>query len=68
MIQGVVGHVRPGSIVIFHANGRGWHTSEAIPTIIAKLRERGYEFVTVSELLRAGRPVVENRCYEFQAR
>lgn len=64
MTKTVVSHVRPGSIVIFHANGRGWHTSEALPRIVAKLRERGYQFVTVSELLGAGRPVIESRCYD----
>lgn len=64
MVKSVVGHVRPGSIVIFHANGRGVHTSGALPEIVATLKQRGYEFVTVSELLRAGKPVVESRCYD----
>jgi peptidoglycan/xylan/chitin deacetylase (PgdA/CDA1 family) len=63
MVKEVLGHVRPGSIVIFHANGRGWHTPEALPEIVLKLKARGYEFVTVSELLAAGTPVVESRCY-----
>lgn len=64
MVQSVLSHVRPGSIVIFHANGRGVHTSGALPQIVATLKQRGYEFVTVSELLRAGKPVVESRCYD----
>jgi peptidoglycan-N-acetylglucosamine deacetylase len=42
---------KPGSIVVMHINRRGWHTAEALPEIIAKLRKRGFEFVTVSELL-----------------
>jgi peptidoglycan/xylan/chitin deacetylase (PgdA/CDA1 family) len=42
---------RNGSIIIMHANGRGWHTAEALPQIIAFLRGRGFELVTVSELL-----------------
>lgn len=42
---------RNGSIIIMHANGRGWHTAEALPQILAWLRVRGYELVTVSELL-----------------
>ncbi len=66
MRHGVLAHVRPGSIVIFHANGRGWHTPEALPDIVAELRKRGYQFVTVSELLRAGEPVVEDRCYDVK--
>jgi peptidoglycan/xylan/chitin deacetylase (PgdA/CDA1 family) len=64
MVQSVVSHTRPGSILIFHANGRGVHTSEVLPQIVAQLKQRGYEFVTVSELLRAGKPVIENRCYD----
>jgi peptidoglycan/xylan/chitin deacetylase (PgdA/CDA1 family) len=62
IVKSVVEHVRPGSIVIFHANGRGMHTSEALPQVVAALKQKGYEFVTVSELLRAGKPVVESSC------
>ncbi len=43
--------VRNGSIVIMHANGRGWHTAEALPAIIEYLQARGYTLVTVSQLL-----------------
>ena len=55
---------RPGSIVVSHANGRGWHTAEALPLAIPKLRKMGYEFVTVSELLAAGEPVIAQDCYD----
>jgi len=45
-------NVRPGSIILLHpwpaANAA---TREALPAILAGLRERGYEFVTISELL-----------------
>jgi peptidoglycan/xylan/chitin deacetylase (PgdA/CDA1 family) len=44
-------HSRYGSIVIMHVNGRGWHTAEALPSIIETLSERGFRFVTISELL-----------------
>ncbi len=64
IVKSVLSHIRPGSIVIFHANGRGVHTSGALPEIISTLKQRGYEFVTVSELLRAGKPIVESRCYD----
>ena len=40
-----------GSIVIMHANGRGWHTAEALPAIIEYLQGRGFQLVTVSQLL-----------------
>jgi peptidoglycan/xylan/chitin deacetylase (PgdA/CDA1 family) len=56
MIPAVTQDVRPGSIIVMHANGRGWHTAEALPEIIRILRERGYEFVTVSELLGMQQP------------
>lgn len=54
---------KPGSIVIAHANGRGFHTAEALPLAIPKLKAQGFEFVTVSELLAAGKPVVVPTCY-----
>jgi len=40
-----------GSIIIMHANGRGWHTAEALPQMIEYLRGQGYILVTVSQLL-----------------
>lgn len=43
-----------GSVVIFHVNGRGVHTFEALPGIVARLREKGLAFATVGELA-AGR-------------
>lgn len=54
---------KPGSIVIGHANGRGFHTAEALPLAIPKLQAAGFEFVTVSELLAAGTPVIAETCY-----
>jgi len=46
--------VRPGSIILAH-DGRGTRdrTVAALPTLIARLRERGFELVTVSKLMRA---------------
>lgn len=43
--------VQNGSIIIMHANGRGWHTAEALPQMITYLREQGFILVTVSQLL-----------------
>jgi peptidoglycan/xylan/chitin deacetylase (PgdA/CDA1 family) len=51
MIDGVTRAVRPGSIVIFHINGRGPYTKDALPDIIRNLRARGFKFVHLSELL-----------------
>jgi peptidoglycan-N-acetylglucosamine deacetylase len=49
----VLSRVKNGSIIIMHVNGRGVHTYEALPNIIAGLRMKGFEFVTVSKLLAA---------------
>jgi peptidoglycan/xylan/chitin deacetylase (PgdA/CDA1 family) len=54
----------PGAIVVAHANGRGWHTAEALALAIPKLKAEGYAFVTVSELVAAGKPVIAATCYE----
>lgn len=62
--SGVVARVKPGSIVVMHANGRGHHTAEALPLLIADLRQRGFEFATVGELLQKGEPVIADSCYE----
>ncbi|MGC2777818.1 MAG: polysaccharide deacetylase family protein [Bradyrhizobium sp.] len=64
MTRMVLDNVRPGSIVLFHANGRGWYTDDALPGIISGLQERGYQFVTVTELLKAGDPVISPSCYD----
>ena len=60
----MIRNARPGSIVISHANGRGYHTGEALPMAIPVLKAKGFEFVTVSELLAAGKPVVAETCYD----
>ncbi len=53
---------KPGAIVVMHANGRGHHTAEALPMALPELRAKGYQFVTVSELLAAGTPEVVASC------
>jgi len=55
--------VHPGAIVVAHANGRGKKTADALALAIPKLKEEGYGFVTVSELLQAGEPVIAANCY-----
>jgi peptidoglycan/xylan/chitin deacetylase (PgdA/CDA1 family) len=64
--RGVIGSAKPGSIVVMHGNGRGWHTPEALPAIIKELRGRGFEFVTIGELLEKGEPVIASSCYELK--
>ena len=60
----ILRNAKPGSIIIGHANGRGWNTGEALRIAIPKLKAKGFEFVTVSELLALGKPVVAETCYD----
>ncbi len=48
--QRVFNAVHPGAIVLMHLSGK--NTAAALPTIVRGLRERGYELVTVSALLK----------------
>lgn len=45
----VVSKVAPGDILIFHINGRGVHTAQALPRIVEQLEAEGYRFVLVSD-------------------
>jgi len=69
--QDLIDTMRPGSIVLAHDAGdkRRLVALNALPAMIAALQERGYRFVTVSELLRSpseGRPA-EARSANFSA-
>ena len=51
----VLAGVKPGSIVVMHLmRGNAPSSAAALRVIIPALQHRGYEFVTVSELLAAG--------------
>jgi peptidoglycan/xylan/chitin deacetylase (PgdA/CDA1 family) len=64
-IAAVILHkIEPGSIIICHANGRGWWTAEALPLFVPKLKDLGYEFVTISELLQCGPAVATPDCLQ----
>jgi peptidoglycan/xylan/chitin deacetylase (PgdA/CDA1 family) len=52
LVNWVVTRARPGSIVVMHMNHPTFHTAEALPDIIAGLRSRGFDLVTVSALLK----------------
>jgi peptidoglycan/xylan/chitin deacetylase (PgdA/CDA1 family) len=55
IVSQVVSHVTSGSIVILHMMGgpNAPQTGNALPVIIEKLKQEGYTFVTVSELLKS---------------
>jgi peptidoglycan-N-acetylglucosamine deacetylase len=62
----VLRSARPGSIIVFHANGRGHGTADSLPKFVPSLGKAGFDFVTVSELLASGTPVVVPECYEMR--
>jgi peptidoglycan-N-acetylglucosamine deacetylase len=52
LIKRVLKQAAPGGIVLMHdGGGNRSHTITALPQIISKLRQQGYKFVTVPELL-----------------
>ena len=61
----VLKNVRPGSIIVCHANGRGRQTAQALSLFVPELQKRGYTFVTVSELLTFGPVFATSECYEL---
>ncbi len=63
--QVILQQVRPGAIIICHANGRGYGTAASLPLFVPKLRALGYDFLTVSELLTHGPAVSSMECYEL---
>lgn len=51
IVQRVVTKAHPGDIILLHASDSCQQTHEALPQIIDQLRAKGYEFVTVSQLM-----------------
>jgi peptidoglycan/xylan/chitin deacetylase (PgdA/CDA1 family) len=53
IVSTVLDNVKNGSIVILHDGGDGPRTQTiaALPKILSTLADRGYKFVTISELL-----------------
>jgi polysaccharide deacetylase family sporulation protein PdaB len=57
IVRNIVKSVRNGAIILLHDGDKARHgdrsqTVEALPNIIDQLRQKGYEFVTVPELLQ----------------
>jgi polysaccharide deacetylase family sporulation protein PdaB len=65
IIDRVVSKAHPGDIVLLHASDSCKQTHEALPVIIDQLRAKGYEFVTVGEMLKQtqvdNKPPVEDQ-------
>lgn len=56
MIRRVVEKTFPGAIILCHASDSSRQIHEALPGMIEGLRAKGYQFVTMSELVRFGEP------------
>jgi polysaccharide deacetylase family sporulation protein PdaB len=52
IVKRVVTRAHPGDIILLHASDTCLQTADALPQIIDQLRAKGYEFVSVSELLQ----------------
>lgn len=52
LIENTLNKIKPGAILIFHINGRGWKTKEALPVIVNRLKQSGYRFVLLREILK----------------
>jgi peptidoglycan-N-acetylglucosamine deacetylase len=52
IVREIAEGTRPGDIEIFHINGRGWHTAEALPRVVEELRDDGYRFVLLRDYLK----------------
>lgn len=61
----VMKQIKPGSIVLFHNNGK--HTAEALEPIIVELKKRGYEIVPISELLIKGDYYIDKSTGEMRS-
>jgi len=55
----VLDKVQPGAIILMHASDTCDRTPAALPAVIDGLRAKGYQLVTVSELLKYGPGVID---------
>ncbi|WP_438449111.1 polysaccharide deacetylase family sporulation protein PdaB [Gorillibacterium sp. sgz5001074] len=51
IVDRVTSKTHPGDIILLHASDSVKYNQDALPQIIDRLREQGYEFVSVSELM-----------------
>jgi peptidoglycan/xylan/chitin deacetylase (PgdA/CDA1 family) len=57
IVRNVVSRVRPGAIVLMHdAGGPREQTARALPSVVRRLRARGYRFVTVPRMMLLAPP------------
>ncbi|MBZ9686997.1 polysaccharide deacetylase family protein [Clostridium estertheticum] len=51
IVDTVINNVRPGEIILMHSNADKIATAEALPQIIEKLKAKGYQIKTISDML-----------------
>ncbi|MBU6371514.1 MAG: polysaccharide deacetylase family protein [Alphaproteobacteria bacterium] len=49
LVRQTLTRTRPGDVLIFHINGRGVHTADALPQVLDGLTAQGYRFVLLSD-------------------
>ena len=59
LVKRAAANVAPGDVLIFHINGRGFHTAEALPRIVEQLEADGYRFVLLSDYIGTPHPRAE---------
>ena len=59
LVKRTAANVAPGDVLIFHINGRGFHTAEALPRIVEQLEADGYRFVLLSDYIGTPHPRAE---------
>ena len=51
IVSKVTTETKPGDVLLFHASDSVKQTDKALPIILKELRQKGYEFVTVTDLI-----------------
>ncbi len=69
IVDRVISKAHPGDIILLHASDTVQQTHLALPLIIDQLREKGYEFASVSNLITQtdvqGKPVLDKTSYNL---
>jgi peptidoglycan/xylan/chitin deacetylase (PgdA/CDA1 family) len=60
IVRVVLRDAQGGSIIVFHMNRKGVHTAEVLPEVIRGLRQKGFTFVTVGDLLENSKSQISN--------
>jgi len=52
IVKNVIENIRPGDIILMHCDSSNTESVKALPEIITKLRQKGYKFVDLGEMLQ----------------